>query len=293
MIQFDKTRFLSVARWDMVINRKFYLNQAVGLLVLATFPVVLRFLFWWASGEVSLFGLNSSLAQGDVSLAGHAAGLARFYGIVMSILPIVGLGYMFHNLARKQGRVAELTLPASNVERFLWHALFSLLAPQLVFACSVICADALNLLLSLVFGCVSGVHSLTTAWVAYEWSDCGLLSQICDHPILAYVAILLATLCYMSTFALGNAWKYRYNIIYTCLAHLFLWMGLGIVLMFLAGIIMQFVGHEFILTSLDWNVNSTVALVLLCLLLLALLAGIWALTYRLYCHAQITTRRNR
>lgn len=293
MIQFDKRRFLSVARWDMVINRKFYLNQAAGLLVLATFPVVLRFLLWWASGEISLLGLGSPQGQCDVSLVGHAAGLARFYDIVTAVLPIVSLGYMFHNLVRKQGRVAELTLPASNVERFLWHALFCLLAPQLAFACSVFCADALNLLFSVLFGCFSHVHSLTAAWLANEWADADLLNHLCAHPSLAYVTILLASLCYTSTFALGNALKYRYNIIYTLMAHLFLWMVFGVGVMFMAGIVLQFVGHDLIVASLEWNPDSTVVLVLLSLLLLALLVGIWALTYRLYCHAQITSRRNR
>ena len=294
MIQFDMKRFLSVGRWDVTLNRKFYLNQAAGLLVLAAFPVLLRFLLWWAMGDVSLLGIGHDGLDSGVSLASHASALAKFYSLVTGVMPIIGLGYMFHNMVHKQGRISELTLPASNVERFLWHALFCVVAPLAVFACSIVIADVLNLFLAVLFGCVSGVRSITLAWLTEEWEDPGVLGDLWAHPTLAYAALWLAVLCFISTFALGNAWKYRYNIIYTLLAHWLLWMVLGFVVMFACGVLVQVVSVEW-LHSLDWNFNpdGTVVLVVLCLLLLALLAGIWRLTYKLYCDAQVTSRRNR
>ena len=60
MIQFDMKRFLSVGRWDVTVNRRFYTNQATALLVLAVAPVVLRYLSAWAAGDVALFGMGTA-----------------------------------------------------------------------------------------------------------------------------------------------------------------------------------------------------------------------------------------
>lgn len=296
MIQFEMKRFQHVARWDMTINRKFYLNQAAGLFVLAIFPVILQYMFWWATGDVSLFGMGYDGGYPRFGLSSSVQALGTYYSIVTNVLPIVYLSYIFHNLVRKQGRIAEFTLPASNVERFTWHALFCLIAPQLVFFLSVLCADVLNLVFAALFGCLSHVESLTKALLFDNMDDFRIVRSFSffSHPYLVYTIAILSSLCYVSTFALGNAWKYRYNLIFTCLAHVLFWMSLSLVIMFLAGFFMRFV-------SLDWLMifdfklpfDGTGILVLLCVLLLALLVGIWALTYRLYCNAQVTSRRNR
>lgn len=294
MIQFDMRRFLSVARWDVTVNRRFYLSQATGLLVLAAFPVVLRYMFGWAAGDLSLFGMSEDADLGHFGLTGDGDGLAVYYGIVNGCLPVVYLSYMFHNLVRKQGRIAELTLPASNVERFVWHAVFSLVAPQVVFALSVPCADVLNLLFAALFGILSQAHSLTLAWLRSDTLAVFSVLNAFDHSFLVYVAAVLSSFCFVSTFALGNAWKYRYNLIFTCMAHVLFWIVLSVVLMFLAGIFVQ-VGGLTWQGYWDFNFNPSVTtmLVVVCLAELSLLVGIWALTYKLYCNAQVTSRRNR
>ena len=54
---------------------------------------------------------------------------------------------MFHNLRNRQGRIAELTLPASNIERFLWHAFVVLVGAHVWFLMSVGLAEILNAIL--------------------------------------------------------------------------------------------------------------------------------------------------
>ena len=295
MIQFEMKRFQHVARWDMTINRKFYLNQAAGLLLLAICPIVLQYMYWWAMGQVSLFGIGYDESYPALILPSSAQFMATFYSVVANVLPIVYLSYMFHNLVRKQGRIAELTLPASNVERFVWHALFCLIAPQVVFFLSVLCADVLNLMFAALFGCLSQVESLTKAMLGLM-GDFRIIGgiRLFSNPYLVYTIALLSSLCYMSTFALGNAWKYRYNLIFTCLAHVLFWMSLSLVIMFLAGFLMQLVDTDWLMMfDFEFPYDGTGILVLLCVLELALLVGIWALTYRLYCNAQVTSRRNR
>ena len=294
MIQFDMNRFLSVGRWDVTVNRRFYTNQAIALLVLAVAPVVLRYLSAWAAGDVALFGMGTAALYPAMDMGYCIGFMTGFYRFVFWVLPVVSLSYMLHNMVRKQGRIQELTLPASNVERFLWHLAFCLLAPMVVFFGSMLLADGINMLFAAVFGCFSQVRSLICAFFVRPCFMPVDFSSGMGHPLLGHSFEVLSMLCFMSTFALGNAWKYRYNLIFTCLVHVVLWLVSGICLMFLAGAFLQFAGYDsFADTYCNFDPNGTVLFCLLDLFMLALLVGIWALTYKLYCDAQVTSRRNR
>lgn len=294
MIQFDMNRFLSVGRWDVTVNRRFYTNQAIALLVLAVAPVVLRYLSAWAAGDVALFGMGTAALYPAMDMGYWIGFMTGFYRFVFWVLPVVSLSYMLHNMVRKQGRIQELTLPASNVERFLWHLAFCLLAPMVVFFGSMLLADGINMLFAAVFGCFSQVRSLICAFFVRPCSMPVDFSSGMGHPLLGHSFEVLSMLCFMSTFALGNAWKYRYNLIFTCLMYVVLWLVSGICLMFLAGAFLQFAGYDcFADTYCNFDPNGTVMFCLLDLFMLALLVGIWALTYKLYCDAQVTSRRNR
>lgn len=291
MIQFDMNRFLSVGRWDVTVNRRFYTNQAIALLVLAVAPVVLRYLSAWAAGDVALFGMGTAALYPAMDMGYWIGFMTGFYRFVFWVLPVVSLSYMLHNMVRKQGRIQELTLPASNVERFLWHLAFCLLAPMVVFFGSMLLADGINMLFAAVFGCFSQVRSLICAFFVRPCSMPVDFSSGMGHPLLDHSFEVLSI---MSTFALGNAWKYRYNLIFTCLVYVVLWLVSGICLMFLAGAFLQFAGYDcFADTYCNFDPNGTVMFCLLDLFMLALLVGIWALTYKLYCDAQVTSRRNR
>ena len=294
MIQFDMKRFLSVGRWDVTVNRRFYTNQAIALLVLAVAPVVLRYLSAWAAGDVALFGMDTAPLYPARAMGYWIAFFTNFYQFVFWALPVVSLSYMFHNMVRKQGRIQELTLPASNVERFLWHLAFCLLAPMVVFFGSMLLADGINMLFAAVFGCFSQVRSLICGFFApHSFMPVDICTDTIN-PLLSHSLGVLSMLCFMSTFALGNAWKYRYNLIFTCLMHVVLWFVLGICLMFLVGAFQQFAGYGSMAAWIyNFNPSPTVTFCLLNLFMLSLLVGIWALAYKLYCDAQVTTRRNR
>lgn len=300
MIQFSMNRFLSVARWDVTINKRFYISQACALLAIATVPVLLRYLLWWVQGDVALFGrdIDQTWAMVEAQQS-FAANMGKLYNVVSGMLPVVCLGYLLHNLATRQGRVAELTLPASNVERFVWHVVFWLVAPMLAFLVSLVVADQLHVLLSGVFGCPEGLESLLLSTLRDIPVQARDLVRQSDYP-LAWASLYLSGFCFTSTFALGNAWKYRYNIIYTIMAHVGFWVVLLTGTLFLGGLLVQVVNPDWLLSlnlGLNWNIAPKTVANLLSLAAflfnLALLVGIWALTYRLYCRAQITSRRNK
>ena len=165
---------------------------------------------------------------------------------------------------------------------------------MVVFFGSMLLADGLNMLFAAVFGIFSQVRSLTVAFFAQSSFMPADLGFGLAHSLLSHTFGVLSTLCFMSTFALGNAWKYRYNLIFTCLMHVLMWFVLGLCLMFFAGAILQFAGYDCIADmNCNFTPNATVVFCLLDLFMLALLVGIWALTYKLYCDAQVTSRRNR
>ena len=215
MIQFEMKRFLSVARWDMTINKKFYMSQVACLLALAVSPVVFQYLLWWSSGSISIFDFSGNTAGMSVPLK-NTLDVGFFHVAVSSFIPIISLGYMFHNLVNKQGRIAELTLPASNAERFLWHTVFSLIAPMLAFGCSVLVADVVNLLFALLFGCLSTVSSLTYSWLSTSVS--GILTLLrkylrigqCRQVPLQYHTYLVGSHAFLGDFGFGIYVRLRF-----------------------------------------------------------------------------------
>ncbi|MBO4550004.1 MAG: hypothetical protein J5733_04680, partial [Bacteroidaceae bacterium] len=113
MKYFNFHRFLNVARWDLTINSKFYLRSSLLVVALCCFPILMVDLYAILSGNVDVsreVKYNTDLFVGLISLVGCA------YCVIAS-------GYMFHNLVTKQGRINELTLPATNLEKFVWHFL--------------------------------------------------------------------------------------------------------------------------------------------------------------------------
>ena len=89
MIQFDMKRFLSVGRWDVTVNRRFYTNQAIALLVLTVAPVVMRFLLAWAAGDVALFGRDAAARYPAMDMGYRIGFITGFYRFVFWVLPVV------------------------------------------------------------------------------------------------------------------------------------------------------------------------------------------------------------
>ena len=201
---------------------------------------------------------------------------------------------MFHNLRNRQGRIAELTLPASNIERFLWHAFVVLVGAHVWFLMSVALAEILNALLVAV----------TFNFGDYEYVS--LTAKVCDNfyktlptakffdegfHLGAYVAIILSSLLGMSVYPLFNAWKYRHNIAYTILFYILAWLMLIVLISACAACLWDAADFLYIISFFE-NVPSWCPLLVLNVFLAGLLFLMWRCTYRLYCKAQITTRRN-
>lgn len=276
MKAFSFNRFLNVARWDLTINRKFYTRAAIFMVALACMPILLYYLYTIASG--TLFNVNR--CDNIETLGALTALLGCAYTVISS-------GYMFHNLLTKQGRINELTLPATNLERFLWHFVVIVIGINVVWFFGVLCADLLHVLFRAVIPGAE-IHSLTL----YFYYDGYKLEPFDKYSSGMYLLITLLCICYARSFALVNAWKYRYNIPWTFLFHFILQNVITLLSVFIIVNVFDSSSdfRNFIMRFKDMSPDT----VLVCLNIFAALLyiGIWLLTYRLYCRAQITTRRN-
>lgn len=281
MKNFNTSRFLSVARWDLVVNRAFYIKTSLAMIGCAALPVIFYYLSHFIDHGIGN-GKDACFTDTDFFIPV----LISWFTCCM----IVGMyGFMFHNLRNRQGRISELTLPASNLERFLWHAMMVVILTQVLMVLSVVVTDVLRMVMSLVVCGGTPSYLLTSKVLSttYDGIPQALLYDGNTLSIIQYLIGPMLSFAFMSTFALVNAWKYRYNIAYTILFHILLWIGI----MFLIAIFVPaFGGILKGVSSLDIDfpgmiyITASLVFILCCV--------IWWLTYRLYCRAQVTTKRN-
>ncbi|MBR6142445.1 MAG: hypothetical protein IKQ37_11935 [Bacteroidaceae bacterium] len=286
MKQFSFKRFVNVARWDLSVNSKFYTRSAILMMAFISTPVVLYYLYNMLTKGFILHGNLVDNVQSFVLVI-------CLIGIVYSIIPA---GYMFHNLLTKQGRINELTLPATNLERFLWHAFVICIGVPIVFSGGVVLADAIHALFRLA---ISGadIQSISAAYFwggGIDWrgdTPKNFIDFYDSYGLEVSCLIMLSMLCYFRSFSLVNAWKYRYNIPLTFLFYFILQTAFPLVLLFIGNLFISKDNFMDIVNSL-MDINPHHVLISLNIFFALLYIGIWLLTYRLYTRAQLTTKRN-
>ena len=278
-------RFINVARWDLSVNSKFYTRSAIMMMAFISTPIVLFYLYNMLTKGFLLMGNTSD----------NVESFAMTIGMIGIAYSVISAGYMFHNLLTKQGRISELTLPATNLERFLWHAVVILIGVPLVFFCGVVVADFLHFLFRLMIT-NADIQSLTATyyWGDFEgWHNAtpGLEDFMEDYGYELVTTIYIWGACYTRSFSLFNAWKYRYNIPITFLFYFILWTVLPLVLLFIGT---MFFSKENVLDFMEWikDVNPHNIIIGVGIVGILVYIGIWLLTYRLYKRAQLTTKRN-
>ena len=291
MKNFDIRRFCAVARWDLTINRAFYNKMAMAIAACSILPVLFYHAIEILERVSDADGVGKPYSSFLMDLELISVFISVFSGIALTVV----LGFIFHNLRNRQGRIAELTLPASNIERFLWHAFVVLVGADVWFLMSVGLAEILNaLLVAVTFDFGDYEYVSLTAMVCDNFYKTLPTAMVFDESfhLGAYVAIILSSLLSISVYPLFNAWKYRHNIAYTILFYILAWLML----------IMLITACAAFAAICSWdvawffgfleNVPSWCLVIILNVFLAGLLFLMWRCTYRMYCKAQITTRRN-
>ena len=279
MKAFSFNRFLNVARWDLSVNCKFYTRSSLLMVAIMSMPIVLYYLYSMLNHNFFMTGI----------LSDNVGTFSVIIAMIGCAYTVISSGYMFHNLLTKQGRISELTLPATNLERFLWHVVVIVIGVQVVFFFGVLFADVLHALFRLA---IPGeeIKSLTTEMFNLDnWRDSTTVFGNHLFGVNLLVAILLS--CYCRSFCLVNAWKYRYNIPLTFLIYFVLNTVLPLLLLFIGKL---FLNKDRFESFIEWIGNTDPSTILVWLNIFAglIYVGIWLLTYRLYTRAQLTTKRN-
>ena len=290
MTSFSFNRFKNVAVWDLTINRSFYTKTAVFVASIISLPVLMKYIsVLWV--RVSMIGHEAEdfNLPSDLNIDGTVGYIVYVIPIIMTVF----MAYTFHNLLTRQGRINELTLPASNLERFLWHVLLVFVGGALVILVSVMIADLLHVFLGWSVAGQHNFNSITSAVFTLMTFPFRLIEDTTSYAwICLIICFVLYNIIHLSIFVLGNAYVYRQNLLKTIL-----WL---IAIMFttivLLGFVVSFiVGHNIEVDSIQnllkhFSTNGAATLVLL--VTMAVATVLWWLIYRLYKRAQITTRRN-
>ncbi len=299
MHTFNPKRFLQYARYDTLINRAFYTGAAIAvsavILAVTVMGFCIRFLSRPSAGDIDAD--MAFMPDAYASVGGTAFVLSAFCLLAVTLFA----GCFNHPLRSRQSRVATLTVPATNAEKFLWHTAVVALAAPLTCLAATAVADALNALLSLAAGFPADhIHSVTAA--AYHLATLQLGAPGVGLPVEASftssgmpeggdptfplpLLFLAAQFWVFTTFVFGNALKYRYNIVWTLLSHAALQFAVSV---------LAVVGSVFLFALYDSFSRLSADAVLWSLFLFHLLTAalMWWQSWRLYTRARVTSPLN-
>ena len=297
-MDFNKERFLNFGRYDLIINKSFYRTMALICIFGSTGIAFVAFFGRWlmanAFNRIDIEQLQDFWSYKDVTIT--ALVLIMFTGI----MHVIFAGCTFHNLRNKQGRISELTLPATNLEKYAWHLGLVIIGGTLAIILSLVCSDALNALLNLIFhpleyqnSIIYSIYELMSFRYTYvngtSLADMeemqGLLSAI------RFMSIAMSVSGF-AFFVLGNAIKYKYNIILTYITFEFSMSILTIIAIFIIKSLaendsIQINSGEEALAYVKASANIVAILNYLLTVLY-----FW-LSYKLYKKAQITSGWNK
>lgn len=294
----DNKRFVQYARYDLTINRTFYRNMAIVTMALIAAVTVLGFMLRWVA-----LSSTDYHTEFDYRPIFTALMVKSLVGIIQTIWA----GCVNHPLRNKQSRISVLTLPATNAEKYLWHLLLVIVGAMLLCLLSVVVADGLNALLSLMIGLSpSEIYSLTAEHLRYYTLTMNLPfteSTILDGETSAewgeITKWLIATSAVsavwsLSAFVFGNAVKYKYNIIWTFIALYALQMVITILIIISAIGIGSNIDMSTI-RSEEINEMAIVRGIFITTIILTVVTSalMWWGSWRLYKKAQITSKLNR
>ena len=224
---FNTKRFANYANFDLTINKNFYRNLALVLFFTIVGVVVFSFFMRWLTYQVSA----PSQIYNDLTLTSFVV------IVIMQFSLYIAGGCTLHPLRNKQGRITNLTMPATNLEKYSWHVLICVVGAIVVSVLSIAIADLINYLMTIaVFKDTEGVQSLfvnvfsnttgtaiqnftnqmhasmngvTVTDPTYVSPENEMLGNILNASMFATWASIF---CHTSIYAFANSLKYKFNI---------------------------------------------------------------------------------
>ena len=300
MENFNKQRFCKYANWDLTINKGFYRNLALVIFFTLLGVTICSFLIRWG-----MYKLTDSV---EFFSAISSTGATIFSILTFELF--VACGCVFHPLRNKQGRITNLTLPATSLEKYFWHIGLCVVGTIVIGLVSVAVCDALNALMTVCTVDYATVRSLFTAtfnpvnWgggdfvMVLKMSDTSINGETVDGFLdnLLYSSVFFVyavVLLQAGIYTYGNSVKYKYNIPITYVILQF--TGFILFVLFMATITVLSINVDGIsdetADSIVKALPAFIYTVAAVLTLLGVLFFVWA--YRRYTRAQLTSRFNK
>ena len=178
---FDINRFMNLLKYEIFTESKGFARGAIGLTVGLAFYFMANLYF-----ERGLL-METPLAFNY--FYGNLAGVALFVGF--ALMMVAGCS-IFKNLLSKQNRITFLSLPASNLEKYISRFIWVNVGYAIMFVIAVIFADLLLALFSLMLGL--GVHGSVTVTLfaeLFESKTTVLYSRILNP---GYFSVMVCTI---------------------------------------------------------------------------------------------------
>ncbi len=295
MENFNRQRFCNYAKWDLNINSGFYRNITLVIFFTLLGITVCSFLMRWGAYQMT-GGLTEAFS-----------GLGTTGSILFSTLAfelLVTSGCVLHPLRNKQGRITNLTLPATSLEKYLWHICSCVVGTIIIGAISITVCDAFNALLTIGILGTDAVNSLFAAtFDPMNWAGNNILLYINNsesdatyfESLFHAIALGVYAMAILQSgiYTFGNAIKYKYNIPITYVTLQFLGIALFIIFM-ITTITLGESDNEWLchLAADIIESLSTIAYVVDALFILLAIA-LYVMAYKRYTKAQLISPFNK
>lgn len=309
MNNLNKKRFWNYAQWDYTINQKFYRNSFIVFALTILFISLICSL--WRCFIISIGIINDSNLW--------FAGTTCMY-FIETFLYIIG-GCVFHPLRNKQGRITHLTIPATNLEKFLWHLLICIGGCFVICVISVLVSDLLNILITCAILGADHIDSITKYALtpeAYSLSNIIPINRqtnteeqdfILTTNILSvslWLCTIASAFCSASICTLVNSLKYKFNLPITTII-IYVISFIIMIIIIVGSIVLTFTGipdcvsefcenafNKFKDISKTEGINAVATIIfIITTIILIITVGFNFWAYKIYCNAQIINKLNK
>ena len=142
MNNFNNSRYLNYAKWDLTINRKFYTNMFIVLAAAILSIVLISFMLRWGTFEISKQAATGLMLD-------NRLWRTTLYILIVGVNAVIIMSAcLLHPLRNKQGRITHFTLPATTLEKYAWHFTICIFGTIVAFLAATAICDGLNALAS-------------------------------------------------------------------------------------------------------------------------------------------------
>ena len=178
---FQFSRLLMVMRWDMFTNLKSYLNMMLGM-TFALLPFFIMQLYQ-LSKQYQLFPDTIDLSYW---------GMSQYVLMIFSIAMYMMATQIFMVMKTTGQREQFLTLPASNLEKYISRFLFSTLGAAVAMITAIVVSDLVQLIFSFVL--LPGHHqSVCLSIMALLWKIWTTFIESIDSAGALMLSLLIMT----------------------------------------------------------------------------------------------------